>query len=143
MTLDPKRLEAATRVAASVITGKRVNELPFDRVELKEWHREGRIDDINSETKESIASAADMIITAYLEAGDDWQDVDEVETYEGLEAWGYEPGGEPQFVAVVWLVFEDGGRWMYQDEALADICPEGADVTHVQPLPPPPGETGT
>ena len=75
--LDPKGLEAVTRMLALLVTGKHVSELPFDRAELKEWHREGRITDINSETKESIAEAAAAIITTYLqERGDGWQPIE-------------------------------------------------------------------
>lgn len=45
---------------------------------------------------------------------------------------------EPQVVVAYWFEVPEWAGWMYADDALSGLQPEGCEPTHWQPLPEPP-----
>jgi len=55
----------------------------------------------------------------------------------------WEPNALPNVVAALWHLEPDDEEyegWVYADETMSDIVPDGPEFTHWMPLPPPPGD---
>lgn len=51
-----------------------------------------------------------------------------------VEVLVFEPGAKPEVVSASYERVGDFEGFLFTDECLADVCPQGPDATHWQPL---------
>lgn len=56
----------------------------------------------------------------------------------GVEVIVYEPDAKPNVVSASYERIDGFEGFLFTDECLADVCPQGPRATHWQPLPLPP-----
>lgn len=66
----------------------------------------------------------------------EWQPIETAP--KDVDLWLFEPNGSPQQVVGFFYSDENWSGWMYRDDVLADISPEGLSPTHWMTLPEPP-----
>ena len=70
-----------------------------------------------------------------------WQPI-ETAPKDGTQILAFCPDEEPTCVVVEWLSDDHWSGWVFTDEVLSDISPEGPNPTNWMPLPSPPDLKG-
>jgi hypothetical protein len=128
MTRDPIETGLVKRLEDSL----REIETISDRcVNVGHYTASDALDDL-SEIR-SVIKRTDIQLAALSKADMGWQDI-ETAPKDGTLILAFDPDDVPQQVVVKWHADGHWEGWLYADDVLCDVMPEGAAPTHWMPL---------